>query len=85
MESKNLSELSERELEHKEKIMKNSLYFMVATVLISTPIVLISSYISRQFLWWALIFATCVPLYMVFQVKKQLNDIKAEFDRRRYR
>jgi hypothetical protein len=85
MESKNLSELSERALEHKEKIMKNSLYFMVATVLIGTPIVLLSSYISRQLLWWALIFTTVIPLNKVFQAKKQLNDIKAEFDRRRHR
>jgi hypothetical protein len=85
MDNKNLSELSERELEHKEKILKNSLKFLVVTGIILTLIVVISSYISEQPLWWSLFFTAGIPLYSVFQAKKQLNEIKAEFERRRYR
>jgi uncharacterized membrane protein YfcA len=86
MDNKNLSELSERELEYKEKIMKNSLIFITVVGLICTLGVTISSYISKQPLsWWTLFFTAGIPLYSAFQAKKQLNEIKAEFERRRYR
>jgi hypothetical protein len=86
MTSKNLSELSERELEHKEKILKNSLTFITVAGLICTLIVLLSSYIFKQPLsWWTLLFAAGLPLYSAFDCKKQLNTIKSEFERRRYR
>jgi uncharacterized membrane protein YfcA len=86
MDNKNLSELSERELEHKEKIMKTSLIFLIVVCIICTLIVLLSSYIFEQPLnWYPLFFTACIPLYSAFQAKKQLNDIKTEFERRRYR
>lgn len=86
MDNKNLSELSERELENKAKLSKNGFYFFAAIGLISTLVVIISAYISKQPLrWQTLLFTTLFPAYMLFQAKKQLNEIKAEFERRRYR
>ncbi len=86
MDNKNLSELSERELENKAKLSKNGFYFLAAIGLISTLVVIISAYISKQPLrWQTLLFTTLFPAYMLFQAKKQLNEIKAEFERRRYR
>jgi surface polysaccharide O-acyltransferase-like enzyme len=86
MENKNLSEMSERELENKEKLMRTSYFFMVVTGVVCTLIVLVSSYISKQpFNWTSLLFTTLFPLYLAHNAKKELNGIKAEFDRRRYR
>ncbi len=84
MENKNLSELSERELENKEKVMKNSFYFITITGVIFTLIVIVSSYISKQQTsWWTWTFVTFIPLYMAFKAKKELYKIKAEFERRK--
>ena len=84
METKNLSELSERELENKEKIMKNSYYFITIVGIICTLIVIASSYISeQQTSWITWIFVTFLPLYMAYKAKKELSEIKAEFERRR--
>jgi Flp pilus assembly protein TadB len=86
MGNKNLFELSERELENKAKLLKNSFYFMAITGLVCTAIVLISAYWSKQPVGWtSLIFTTFFPLFLVFQIRKQQNEVKAEFVRRRYR
>jgi uncharacterized membrane protein YfcA len=86
MENKNLSELSERELENKAKLSKNGFYFFAAIGLISTLVVVISAYISKQPLkWHNLLFTTLFPIFMLFQAKKQLDEVKAEFESRRYR
>jgi uncharacterized membrane protein YfcA len=85
MESKNLSELSEKDLENKAKLSKNSLYFSAAIGLICTLVVVISAYISKQPLrWHNFLFTTLFPIYMLFQAKKQLDEVKTEFERRRY-
>lgn len=86
METKSLSELSERELEAKEKITKTGYYFIAVTGIICTLIVIISSYISEQpTSWWTWFFVTFFPIYLVYKAKKELNDIKSEFERRRYK
>ena len=86
METKNLSELSERELENKEKVMKTSYYFITIVGIICTLIVIVSSYISeQQTSWITWTFVTFLPLYMVFKARKEISEIKAEFERRKYK
>jgi magnesium-transporting ATPase (P-type) len=86
MNRKNFAEMSERELENRQKIMKNSFYLVAVVGVISTLGVMLSSYIFEQPLsWWTLLFTTGLPLYSAYNAKKELNEIKAEFDRRRYR
>lgn len=86
MKTKNLSELSERELENKEKVMKNSFYFVTIVGVISTLIVIVSSYVSKQQTsWLTWTFVTFIPLYMAFKAKKELYEIKSEFERRKYK
>lgn len=86
MKPENLSELSERELENKEKLIKTSFYFITIVGIICTLTVIVSSYISeQQTSWLTWTFVTFLPLYMAFKAKKELNEIKAEFERRRYR
>jgi hypothetical protein len=88
METKNLSELSERELEFKEKSFKASFYLLAAVGTFGTLTVIISSYMTTGSIslgWKTLLFVTFIPLYLTFQAKKQLNEIKSEFERRRYR
>ena len=83
MDNKNLSELSERELENKAKLSKNAFYFFAAIGLIGTLVIAISTFISKQPLsWWKLLFPTFFPIYMVFLAKKQLNEVKVEFEKR---
>jgi hypothetical protein len=86
MNRKNFADMSERELEYWQKVMKNSFYFIAVVGAISTVIVMLSSYIFEQPLnWWILLITTGLPLYSAYNAKKELNEIKAEFDRRRHR
>jgi hypothetical protein len=91
METKNLSELSERELEFKEKTTKTGLYFMSGIGIFSALAITGSTYMrytATQTLnlgWGTVLLGIVLPIYMVFKAKKELNEIKAEFERRRYR
>jgi hypothetical protein len=91
MNNKNLSELSERELEFKEKTTKTGLYFMSGIGIFSALAITGSTYMrytATQTLnlgWGTILLGIVLPIYMVFKAKKELNEIKAEFERRRYR
>lgn len=86
MDIKQLSELSERELENKAKLLKNSFYFMAIVGIVGTAIVLLSAYWTEQPIRWTrFLFVTLFPLFFVFQIRKQQNELKVEFERRRYR
>jgi hypothetical protein len=89
MDNKILSKLSERELEFKEKSLKASFYLLAGACIFCAVTMTVSSYMrymatqTMNLGWETILFI--LPLYMVFQAKKELNEVKAEFERRRYR
>ncbi len=91
METKNLSELSERELEEKEKTFKGVFYLMAGIGVFAPLVIMISMYIRYAATQTidlgagTILFGFIVPIYMAFRAKKEHDEIKAEFERRRYR
>jgi undecaprenyl pyrophosphate phosphatase UppP len=83
MESKNLSDLSQSELIKKEKDSKDVLKYSTA-VLIVAPIVMIGLFFQKQYVsvCFAMVMCILLPMFLIFNSKKQLGDIKIEIEKR---
>ncbi len=83
MANKNLSELSVSELMKKEKDSKEVLKYSTAVLIIS-PIVMIGLFIQEQYgsVRFTALMCVLLPIFLIFNGKKQLSDIKAELEKR---
>lgn len=83
MDSKNLSELSLIELMKKEKDSKDVLKYSTAVLIIS-PIVMIGLFIQGQYgsVRFTALMCVLLPIFLIFNSKKELTDIKAELEKR---
>jgi undecaprenyl pyrophosphate phosphatase UppP len=84
MESKNLTELSVSELMKKEKDSKDVLKYSTA-VLIVAPIVMTGLFIQKQYgsVLFTALMCILMPIFLIFNSKKQLSDIKTELEKKR--
>jgi hypothetical protein len=83
MENKNLSEFSVSELIKKEKDSKDVLKYSTA-VLIVAPIVMTGLYIQKNYgsVRFTALMCILLPIFLIFNSKKQLSDIKTEIEKR---
>jgi undecaprenyl pyrophosphate phosphatase UppP len=83
MENENLSKLSVSELMKKEKDSKDVLKYSTA-VLIVAPIVMTGLFIQKQYgsVLFTALMCVLLPIFLIFNSKKQLSDIKSELEKR---